>query len=660
MESGLPLKTGRETDKITVDDLYCIETPTAPTITADGTVAVYVRQRSDRDTDSTIRRLHAVGPDRADAPITEGPDDSAPAISPDGTLVAFLRKIGDVPQLCTAGVLGGEVTVLTDRELGAGAPVWSPDGSMIIFAAPVRRGSASAEDAKSAPIVADDLLFKADGIGRFGPLRTHLHQVDLVSGKVGQLTDGDWQAGMPAVSPDGTKIAFTARIDADSDRRMTSAAYQVPIQGGEPTRIGNSSHVSGPLLWLADGEAVIGVGRQDAGIGNARLLVLRTDGSPDRDLTGHLDRNVMPGGSVAYPGAPPALTSDGRISFCIRDRGWTHLYLTTPAGGPPTKIIAGDQQRVDGVAVAAAAPVAAVIITDDDSYGELAFVRLDQPTARPVTTITEDSLDGRRPVALQQREFAISDGQTVHGWLLRHPATEGPAPLLLDVHGGPHNAWTGVADATHLYQQELAHRGWNVLIVNPRGSDGYGEAFMQAVVGGWGTADQADFLEPIDQLIDEGLVDPDRLAITGYSYGGFTTCHLTARTDRFAAAIAGGLVCDLNAQLGASDLGVELTRAFGDADPVTGQQQLITRSPISAVGAVTTPTLVLHGEQDHRCPVNQAERWFGALRLHEVPTRLVIYPGGAHGFLITGRPSHRADYGRRLVDWLDHYVPTLP
>lgn len=644
-----------------IDDLYRIETPTSPTINADGTVVVYVRQRSDRSSDSNTSRLYAVGPELTDGPITDGPHDSEPAFSPDGSMIAFLRRIDDVPQLCTTSMSGGEVRVHTDRELGAGPPVWTPDATMIIFTAPVRCDDQPAQrSVDTLPVVADDLLAKADGVGRFGPLRHHLHSIELGSGAVRQLTGGDWRAGVPAVSPDATMIAFTARIDADSDRMMTSSAYRVPLHGGEPMRIGNSRHVSGPLFWLGDNSTVIGVGRQDAEIGNARLLALRLDGAPDRDLTGHLDRNVMPGGSAAYPGAAPALTVGAQIAFCIRDRGWTHLYRMPVGGGSAVKVIADEQQRVDGVAVAAAAPVAAVIITDDESYGELAFVRLDEPSLQPVTAITADSLAGQPPLPMQQRIFPISDGRSVHGWLLRDPATEGAAPLLLDVHGGPHNAWTGVADRTHLYQLELARRGWNVLTLNPRGSDGYGEDFLRAVVGRWGVADQVDFLQPIDQLIGDGIVDPDRVAITGYSYGGFTSCHLTAHTDRFAAAIAGGLVCDLNAQLGASDLGVELTRAFGRTDPVSEQHKLVAGSPIGAVDRVSTPTLVLHGEQDQRCPVNQGERWFGALRLQQVPTRLVTYPGAAHGFLINGRPSHRVDYGRRLLDRLDRYVPTLP
>ncbi len=147
----------------------------------------------------------------------------------------------------------------------------------------------------------------------------------------------------------------------------------------------------------------------------------------------------------------------------------------------------------------------------------------------------------------------------VTGWLRRDPATEGPLPLLLDVHGGPHNAWNGAADLIHPYHQILAQRGWAILTINPRGSDGYGDAFFSAVSGGWGVEDAKDFLEPIDQLVAEGLADPARLAVTGYSYGGFMTCFLTSRDDRFAAAVAGGVVTDLLSMGGTSDFGHHLS-----------------------------------------------------------------------------------------------------
>jgi dipeptidyl aminopeptidase/acylaminoacyl peptidase len=192
--------------------------------------------------------------------------------------------------------------------------------------------------------------------------------------------------------------------------------------------------------------------------------------------------------------------------------------------------------------------------------------------------------------------------------------------------------------------------------VNPRGSDGYGERFYTAVVEGWGTADLDDFLAPIDALVHDGLADPARLAVTGYSYGGFMACWLTARTDRFAAAVAGGSVTNQLSLFGSSDLGYFLGALEIGGRPGDEAKALHEHSPITYVGDVTAPTLVLHGERDDRCPIEQAEQWFAALRAREVPTRLVRYPGASHLFIALGRPSHRLDYNRRVVAWLNEHV----
>ena len=257
----------------------------------------------------------------------------------------------------------------------------------------------------------------------------------------------------------------------------------------------------------------------------------------------------------------------------------------------------------------------------------------------------------------EPRQFTISDGRCVEGWLIRDPGTAGPGPLLLDIHGGPHNAWNGAADPAHVYHQVLAARGWTVLLLNPRASDGYGEAFYTAAVGAWGVADARDFLEPLEELIAEGTADPARLAVTGYSYGGYMTCYLTSRDSRFAAAVAGGAVCDLTSMAGTSDAARELSDWEWGADSPRGRD-FSASDPITRVADVTTPTLLLHGDADIRCPVGQAEEWHVALRELGVDTQLVRYPGASHLFILDGMPSHRIDYNQRVVDWVEQYAST--
>ncbi|MDG4865145.1 serine hydrolase, partial [Streptomyces sp. T-3] len=371
------------------------------------------------------------------------------------------------------------------------------------------------------------------------------------------------------------------------------------------------------------------------------------------DLTAGLDRNVMPGGT-GYPGALPRPAADGRtVLFCLRERGCTHLYVMDPDGGAPRALVGGAGRVVSGLS--SVGDTAAFVVATPASYGEIATVEVSTGREQVLTRHGADLGDVQLFVP-QEREFTISDGTTVQGWLLRDPAATGPAPLLLDIHGGPHNAWNAAADPFHLYHQVLVARGWSVLLLNPRGSDGYGEAFFTAARGAWGAADAPDLLEPLDTLVAEQVADPRRLAVAGYSYGGYLTCYLTSRDHRFAAAVAGGVVSDLTSMCGTSDEAQPLAAVELGGPPWWDRDLYAQLSPYSRVEEVRTPTLLVHGAADQLCPAGQAEQWFTALRMRGVPARLVLYPGGSHLFLLDGPPSHRADLARRIVDWVERHA----
>lgn len=652
------------TRSLTIDDLARLVTPTDTAISPDGGLVVFTR--SEVVAGKTATSLWSVRSGSAARRMTAGPGDSSPRFSPDGGSLAFLRVVEGAPQLHRLDLDGGEPVRLTSAStlpMGAGAAAWSPDGTRIAFTAPVTRTAGADPEA---PIVTDRLGYKVDGVGWLGDKRMHLFVVDTTGdAPARRLTDGDWNAGEPAWSTDGTGLAFTADLEPDGDLDNVSRAYRIVVDDPivAPAPVGSATFIGGPLLRLDD-DGLVAVGGADLRVGNADLILLGGgDDEPDVALTADLDRNVMLGGP-GYPGGRPGLSHHAggaaEIVFCVRDRGWTHLYAIGTDGNGLRTVIANEDEVVSALSVARDARRASVILTTQSSFGEVAVVDLDTGEVSVLTTLTADALPDVTVLAAEQREFSISDGGTVHGWLLSAPETDGAAPLLLDIHGGPHNSWTGVADSAHLYHQVLAASGWRVLTLNPRGSDGYGEEFMRAVIGGWGSADGPDFHEPIDALIAEGLVDADRLAVTGYSYGGFSTAYLTAHSDRFAAAVAGGLVCDFTAVAGASDAGGYLAKISVGGTVVDDAEKFLAASPISAVGNVTTPTLILHGAQDQRCPLNQAEQWFSGLRSQEVPVRLVSYPGATHAFVVTGSLSQRMDYNRRVIDWVERYTPPVP
>ncbi|MDX3658760.1 LpqB family beta-propeller domain-containing protein [Streptomyces sp. ID05-26A] len=614
----------------TIEDLYGHALPEQPAVSPDGSEIVYVLRTTDRENDRDERALWRVVNGTAKQ-LTRGKADTSPAFSPDGKLV-FLRAQDGPAQLW---LLDGEPEKLTDLPLGAGAPVWSEDGTKLAFTAPVDIADASA------PIVTSRLDHKADGAGYLRSVRAHVHVLDLETREVRQITSGDWHANSPSWSPDGTRLAFTAARDEDADLSFRVPVHVVAADGAkEPEVVGLADGQAATVTWTDAGLLVIG--RTSADAGHLDLLLLTLDGEV-RSLSSPLDRNVM-AGMVGYPGGLP-VQRDGEVLFCARDRGCTQLYAVDLDGGEPRLVLGGESRLVAGLSVAG--DTAAIVLGTPTSYGEIATV--DLTTGEPTVHTGHTKVE---PFVREDREFTISDGTVVHGWLVRDPERTGPLPLLLDIHGGPHNAWNGTADPVHLYHQVLAQQGWAVLLLNPRGSDGYGQDFYRAALGAWGKADAKDFLEPLDQLVAEGLADPAKLAVTGYSYGGYMTCYLTSRDPRFAAAVAGGVVADLTSMAGTSDGGHYLTalELGGTGD------HLAELSPLTRVNDVRTPTLVYQGAADDRCPVGQAEQWFTALRQNDVPAKLVLYPDESHLFILNGKPSHREDFNRRVVDWVREHV----
>jgi dipeptidyl aminopeptidase/acylaminoacyl peptidase/CubicO group peptidase (beta-lactamase class C family) len=635
------------TRRMRIDDLVDLAVPSQPALSPDGTRLVYVVRTLDAEADRPVDRLWTVPTAGGDPRrLTGGPADSSPRWSPDGSRLAFLRA-GDGPgQVWLLPADGGEPEQVTTLDLGAGTPVWSPDGSRIAFSAPV-------DDAPrgTGPLVADRLDYQADGAGMIGAVRLQLHVLDLATGDCRRLTEGPEHAGDPAWSPDGTTLAFTRRVGEDSDLTFRTAVHLLDLGDpkARPRVVAFADGIAATVSYADDGAGLLVVGWPGDLVGHAHLFRVPLDGGEPVDLTGHLDRNVMPG-ATAYPGARPVQAGDA-VLFCLRDRGCTHLWSVDGDGAHP--VLDGAGRVVSGLSVVDGTAVLA--LATPTSYGEMVAVDLATGAER-VLTGHGSALADVELFVREERTFAIADGTEVQGWLVRDPERTGLRPLLVDIHGGPHNAWNAAADEMHPYHQELAARGWVVLLVNPRGSDGYGETFYDAVNGAWGVADARDFLEPVDQLVAEGLADPARLAVAGYSYGGFMTCYLTGHDDRFAAAVAGGVVSDLVSMYGTCDDGTCLSSFELGGTPWQEPERYAAMSPLSRVADVRTPTLVIHGGGDLTCDLGQAQQWHTSLRELGVPTQLVVYPDQSHAFILTGSPSHRLDFNRRVRDWLEQHA----
>jgi dipeptidyl aminopeptidase/acylaminoacyl peptidase len=643
-----------------LDDLWSFAIVSSPSISPDGSRVAYVLRTADRAADRNRRALWVVDVETATPrQLTNGWADTAPAWSPDGQRVAFLRAEDGPAQLWIMRMDGGDPERVTDLPLGAGAPVWRPGGKHIAFTAAVSTNpSPDADTGRGGSIVIDRLGYKADGVGIRVGSTLQVHVLDVGSGKVRQLTDGEWDAGSPAWSPDGARLAYTSPVAPDPDLSLVTGAFVVnaDAEDGVPRAIGDAKGRVERVTWSTDGQSLLVVGMPTVRAAHERLYMMPIDGGEAVELTSTLDRNVMPGGPE-WPGGGPQFCDGGdTVLFCARDHGSTRLYRAKVVGGPAELFPGADAFSVAGLSVAAGVDRAAVVAVTENSYGEIAVIDLESQIARVLTGHTASALPDVEFYRPEERSFTISDGTQVHGWVLRDPEITGPTPLLLDAHGGPHLSWASHLEVAHPYHQLLAAQGWTVLLLNPRASDGYGEEFFTASSGRWGTGDELDFLEPVDQLVAEGTADPDRLALCGYSYGGFTTCHLTTRTTKFAAAVAGGPVTNVLSMAGsADDSHVFAALEFG-GDVYRNHELLAAQSPIERVALVTTPTLLVHAIHDDRCPVGQSEEWFTALRTLGVPTEMVLYPDESHQFLADGRPSNRVDYSQQIVRWVTAHI----
>jgi dipeptidyl aminopeptidase/acylaminoacyl peptidase len=349
---------------------------------------------------------------------------------------------------------------------------------------------------------------------------------------------------------------------------------------------------------------------------------------------------------------PPAWTPDGtRIHFVGSDQGTANLYSVSPQGGDVRATTLGAHQVVSATVDRAHRRFAVILATGTEP-GDVHVV--DEGGAfRRLTWANRALLDSRFISEPERVEFEGADGWTIEGWLMKprgfDPATRWP--LVLEIHGGPHSAYG--FSFFHEFQVH-AGRGYAVLYTNPRGSHGYGERFSTACVGDWGGKDYEDLMKGADHALTRSWIDPKRLYVTGGSYGGFMTNWIVGHTDRFRAAATQRSISNNVSAFGTSDIGWHFwEHEHGGATPWHDPQRLIERSPLTYVPNVKTPVLVLHAEHDYRCPIEQGEQFFAALKLHGVEAQFVRFPEDSHELTRGGKPRNRVEHAKRIADWFD-------
>lgn len=659
---------------VEIDDLLKIHFPHQAAVSPDGRRVIFALARLDHDANEWRANLWMV-PTAGGEPVpftAEEARDASPAWSPDGRWIAFLSNRGGrrrgrrraAMQLWVIPSDGGEARQLTSFAAGVSQPAWSPDGRALAFAT---RGTL---DKPEPPGEDEEVIVREITRGKykfdaFGFLEgfAHVWTVPLEGGEPARLTEGDFDHDSPAWLPGGREVIFLANRSPDADFSFVRDMWAADVETRLLRRLTQNR---GPAVSPApspDGRWVAFAGH-DLRAGSATNFGVwivpahggSADGVPAENLTASFDRSV--GNAVGsdarltplFPSV--AWTHDGgAVIFYATDRGSTHLYSVGVA----------DRQ------VRQLTGVAEVVADISAAAGQIVYQRMGPTTLdelwvlpesgepRRLAGFDDDLLAGLEICAPERFGYAGADGWPMDGWFLTPPGFDPGKryPAVLRIHGGPHAAY---GDTWNHYVALLAARGYVVVWTNPRGSGGYGETFTRAVVGDWGGKDSQDILLGLDAAVARGFVDPDRVAVTGGSYGGFMTNWLVTHTGRFRCAVTEVCVSNLHSFYGTSDIGATWGEMEWGANPWDDPQALLAHSPIMHARNVTTPVLITANEADHRCPVEQSEQFYVALRKMGKEAVFLRFAGESHTMGSNGRPKPRVERLRRLLSWFDRYL----
>ncbi len=649
---------------ITIDDFFQIREVSQPEISPDVQwIAYTVRTRMLKE-DKIEQRLWMISTHGGDPlPLTaEGVTSSHPRWSPDGKYISFLSaRDGGKSQVWLLDRRGGEAVRLTDAAQGVDDFEWSPDSTRLVLilrdpkpedleAAKNKEKPTPATPPKPKtppPFVIDRLQFKRDTVGYLDRRRTHLYVFDVSAKTTTQVTSGDYDDTEPAWSPDGKSLAFTSnRSQPDPDATYNTDIWEVAAgntdKGAHPAQITTNPGGDSQPAWSPDGKWITYVTELDPHLFyyNTRHLALSpATGGPAKVLTLAFDRSVH----------RPRFSADGRfIYFTAEDDGTQNLCRIPVTGGEITRPISG--RLVVGAYSLGKEDSIAAQITTIDRPDEIFYLPngAKDPTR---LTKTNDALFAQLRLAQADYvHFKSKDGTTVAGYLYKPLDYTGgkKVPTLLNPHGGPVGQYA--ASFYHLAQLYAAN-GYAVLLPNPRGSSGYGQKFCAAIYADWGNKDYQDDVAMVDYAVAQGIADPDKLGVGGWSYGGISTDFIIAQTKRFKAAISGAGVALLASFYGHDHYQREYDIELGH--PWENKAVWDKNSPFYRVADITTPTLFMGGDIDWNVPILGSEQMYQAMKTLGRTTELVVYPGEFHGFTI---PSHIKDRMERFLAWYNHYV----
>jgi dipeptidyl aminopeptidase/acylaminoacyl peptidase len=651
---------------ISIKDLYRIKALSEPRFSPDGEAVVYVQTVMDEEKDDYQSYLFCLEPGTGKtSQWTFGEEKvSSPRWSPDGSRIAFISNRTGSSQLYVMNRNGGEAEQVMNAARGISNPVWSPCGKKIAGVIHLEKGESlhagnEEKEEKIKPSIASSMKYKSDDRGFHDGRYAQLVVIDLDQKEVKRLTDDEHDYALHDWH--GSHVAYSADFEENKDFSFTSALYLLNIEKMESKRVSEEQGYYGAAAFSHDGSylAYTGHNREFENATQNKIHLYNMESGISMPLTEGMD---LPAGDYlnsdsiqgsAQPGIVWPKDNES-LYFIASDRGNTILYYAHVQGAVYPALFE-EEQHIYGFDFHSEGQRAVLAMSKPGEPGELYMLHVPTGKIKKMTDVNGGWLKDRQVSSPEMFMIENRDGQFLQGWLMKPVNfSEGKKyPMVVEIHGGPHTMYGN----TFFHEMQLlAGKGYGVLYMNPRGSHGYGQAFVDAVRGDYGGGDYRDIMDAVDYVLEgHKWIDESRLGVTGGSYGGFMTNWIISHSDRFKAAVTQRSISNWISFYGVSDIGYYFSEWQMKCD-LHDIETLWKHSPLAYVKNIQTPLLILHSEKDYRCPIEQAEQLYIALKRDGKRSRFVRFPESNHNLSRTGKPSLREARLQEILDWFEEYL----
>ena len=664
-----------EKRRITAEDLYAMKSVRHARISPDGANIVYTVQWVDQDSEKKYSNLWIAPTDGSKPyPFTSGnQSDSSPEWSPDGKNIVFLSNRANTdmpPALYKIPFGGGEAQKFVDIKGMVLSYEWSPNGdklvAVVVKADPKMLERMQDEKKKKLGVVDrvyDSVRFKFDGMGYLSGEKAHLWLIDANDGSAEQiLTDDAYTEREGTFSPDGKYIAFTSNhADRPQFEPWLDDIFIYSVDEKTITKVDTPMGGKGNVSFSPDGKTIAYYGFEGKLTWHSfnRLWVVSTAGGDAKNLTGDTDytcQSTTSCDSTPMEMMKPIWSPDGSTIFFQADYHGSTVLKKIPANGGEIESVTSDTGVVGSPTFSADGSKLVFVGGNIDILPEVYI--LENGEHKKLSSHNDELMAEIDLGTVEEVWFKGEDGNDLQGWVLYPPEFDQSKQYasILEIHGGP-TVQYGFHFMHEFYY--FAAQDYIVYYTNPRGGTGYGEEHCQAILGDWGNRDYADIMSWTDYIAEKPFIDQTKMGVTGGSYGGYMTVWIIGHTDRFKAAVTQRCVSNLTSMWGSSDINWLTQGMVGKEEafpPFEDIQNYWEHSPIAHVKSAVTPTMVIHSESDFRCPIEQGEQVFVALKYLDVPTEMVRFPDEFHGLSRGGRTDRRIARLNHILRWFDQYL----